>query len=87
MIKTAVTTLEKVGVNDKSLEAYQTIVGDEVIDEIKLVSRNLRGAIHLRPQAVLACPRTQASTKKHVAPKPLVFKDNILPGEKISAFQ
>ena len=38
MAKTAVTTLEKVGVNNKSLEAYRTIVGDEVIDEIKLVS-------------------------------------------------
>ncbi len=44
MVKTAVTTLEKVGVDSKSLEAYRTIVGDEVVDEIKLVSRNLRDA-------------------------------------------
>ncbi len=43
MVKTAGTTLEKVGVNNKSLDAYRVIVGDDVIDEIKLVSRNLRG--------------------------------------------
>ena len=33
MAKTAVTTLGKVGVNNKSLEAYRTIVGDEPITE------------------------------------------------------
>jgi trehalose synthase len=43
MTKTAVTTLEKVGVKRKSLEDYRVIVGDDVIDQINLLAGNLRG--------------------------------------------
>jgi trehalose synthase len=43
MTKNTVTTLEKVGVKRKSLDDYRAIVGDNVVDEINLLARNLRG--------------------------------------------
>ena len=42
MAEIAMTTLERVGVKRKSLEGYRCIVGDELIDEIRLVAAQLK---------------------------------------------
>src|SRR3970040_2376546 len=43
MAETSTTTLELVRTKRKSLEDYRRIVGDEPIDEIRLLARQLKG--------------------------------------------
>ena len=43
MDETSITALERVGVKRKSLEDYRRIVGDGLIDEIRLLAARLKG--------------------------------------------
>jgi hypothetical protein len=69
MDETNITTLERVGVNRKSLENYRPIVGEGLIDEIRLLAASRRswwrkdfvGSPAIRPSFTRPSPGTTAA--------------------------